>query len=560
MTKRIGPLIETLSSRKTALISLVFLGYVLLFFPLFIFADRQVVVFYLFPTMIIAWRCGRWWGLFAGLMYAPLNRLLFVFVDAPLIDYQGIRNFWFTYLVFPITGYVLGCFVEEKDRRLEKLDHRELVEDILAQDESMYKHIVESAIDAVQIIDLNGKITYVNERTVDMHGFSRQELVGQSIRFLTAEGEKDNTEEMFKIILSGRSSPVNYERMVRHKDGSVFPVEVNLSLVTDAAGTPLYIQSMASEITARKLVEEALKASEASLKKAQQLAHVGNWEWHLDDNAFWISEELCRIYGLPEDDKFHEVYGFLQNTTHPNDLDMVRRTMRYFRSGQNPEQGVAYRIQRPDGEIRWVRISAAETKSVDVDGKPSILIGMAQDITEQVQVEENLQHLATHDSLTGLPNRALFYDRLDHAIARAKRDRISLAVLFLDVDDFKMVNDTYGHLAGDKLLKDVAERLQSCVRTSDTVARMGGDEFTIIFENVGNRNNAQIAIDNIIAVLSAPYNIEGRSTSSSASIGVALFPEDAQEAHEILQKADQAMYAAKNAPDKEQWYQYYQDF
>jgi diguanylate cyclase (GGDEF)-like protein/PAS domain S-box-containing protein len=317
---------------------------------------------------------------------------------------------------------------------------------------------------------------------------------------------------------------------------------------------------MAREITARKLVEEELKASEASLKKAQQLAHVGNWEWHLDDNAFWISEELSRIYGLAEDDKYHEIYNFLQNTTHPGDLDKVRRTMRYFRSGQNPEQGVAYRIQRPQGEIRWVRISAAETKSVDVDGKPSILIGMAQDITEQVEVEENLQHLATHDSLTGLPNRALFYDRLNHAIARAIRDQVSLAILFLDVDDFKLVNDTYGHLVGDKLLREVAERLKACVRVSDTVARMGGDEFTIILENVGKRVNTQTAVDNIVAVLSQPFDMEECKTFFSASIGVALFPEDAEETHEILQKADQAMYAAKNDPFKEKWYRYYQDF
>jgi diguanylate cyclase (GGDEF)-like protein/PAS domain S-box-containing protein len=560
MKKRIDPVIEITSSRKIAFIGVVFLLYILLFFPLFSFADRQVVVFYLLPTVLIAWRCGRWWGLLAGLLYAPINRFLFIFVNTSLIDYQGSRNFWFTYLIFPIVGYVLGYLVEEKDPGPESFDLQEPLEEVFDRDESLYKHIVESAIDAVQIIGLDGKITYVNERTVDMHGFSRQELLGQSIHFLTAEGEQDSTEEMFKIVLSGKSSPVNYERMVRHKDGSVFPVEVNISLVADEIGTPLYIQCMSREITSRKLVEEALKASEATLKKAQQLAHVGNWEWHLDDNAFWISEELCRIYGLSENDKFHEIYGFLQDTTHPNDLDMVRRTMRYFRSGQNPEQGIAYRIQRPDGEIRWVRTSAAETKSVDVDGKPSILIGMVQDITGQVEVEENLQHLATHDSLTGLPNRALFYDRLDHAITRAKRDQTSLAILFLDIDDFKKVNDTYGHLTGDKLLKDVAERLKRCIRGSDTIARMGGDEFTIILENVRTRENTQIAVDSIISALSEPFIMEGLTTYFSASIGVALFPADADEAHELLQKADQAMYAAKNDPDKDQWYQYFQDF
>jgi diguanylate cyclase (GGDEF)-like protein/PAS domain S-box-containing protein len=577
MKKRVDPFYETISSRKAVLIGLVFLGYVLLFFPLFAFADRQAVVFYLFPTIIIALKYGRWWGLAAGLLYAPINRFLFTLVNASLIDYQGSRSFWFTYLIFPIIGFLLGYLREEKiqleekqtqeqageeerDQREERPIYRETVEVASQQDESMYKHIVESAIGAVQIMDLDGKISYVNERTVDMHGFSREELIGQSVQFLTAEGEQDNTEEMFKLILAGKTSPVLYERMVRHKDGSVFPVEVTISLVTNTTGEPLYIQSIAREITARKLVEEALKASEASLKKSQQLAHVGNWEWHLDDNAFWISEEFCRIYGLLENDRFHEVHSFLQKTTLPDDLDKVRRAMRYFRSGQHPEQGIAYRIERPDGEIRWVKISAAETKSVDVDGRPTILIGMVQDVTEQVKVEENLQHLATHDSLTELPNRALFYDRLNHAIVRAKRDQTSLAILFIDIDGFKIVNDTYGHLAGDKLLKDVAERLQSCVRGSDTVARMGGDEFTVILENVEKRENTETAINSIISALSEPYRVDGRKTTISACIGVALFPDDAEQAHEVLQKADQAMYAAKNDPDKKKWYRFYQDF
>ena len=564
MKRLVDPFRKALSTQKTYYILLVFLGYSLFFFPLFAIADRQAVVFFIFPTIIIALLGGRWWGLAAGLLYAPINRLLFILVNTTLIDYQGSRNFWFTYLIFPVIGFSLGYF-RDKNKQLEEKLPQQVNIDVapnqssITNESGIYKQIVENAMDTVVLTDLDGNITYVNQYAIEMHGYSREELIGKSIQFLDADGEQGKTEQMFRIVLLGKSAPVNFERMVRHKDGSVFPVEVNMTLVSNLMGKPLYVQCIARYITDRKLVEEALKASEASLKKAQQLAHVGNWEWHLDDNAFWISEEMCRIYGLQENDKFHEVHTFIQNTAHPDDLDRVRKAMRYFRSGQNPEQGISYRIERPRGEIRWVKLSAAETKSVDIDGNPSILIGMVQDITEQVEVEENLQHLATHDSLTDLPNRALFYDRLSHAIARANRDQRCLAVLFLDLDGFKMINDTSGHLVGDQLLKFVADRLLGCIRGGDTVARMGGDEFTIILEDVGNKENTQIAIDNIISKLSKPYSLDKQEISITASIGVALFPYDAGEAPEILQKADQAMYAAKDDARKENWYHFYQD-
>jgi diguanylate cyclase (GGDEF)-like protein/PAS domain S-box-containing protein len=559
MKKLFNPSVKTISTLKTVLIILVILGYVLLFSPLFSLFGRQAIIFYIFPTIIVAFVGGHWWGLVAGLLYAPLNLFLSNLVNTNLIDYHGRQFFWLFYLFFPVVGFALGGFRTGKDQLKKRLALRAEIGDALHQAEGIYRQIVENAIDAIMLIDLDGKITYVNEQTIKMHGFSREELVGKSFQFLGVEGEQEKTEQIFSVIISGNSTPVTFERMVRHKDSSVFHVAVNISLVTDSIGEPIYVQCMARHITQRKLVEEALMASEAILKKAQKLAHVGNWEWHLDDNAFWISEELCRIYGLPENDKFHEVHSFIQNTTHPDDLDKVRKAMRSFRSGHSAEQGISYRITQPNGEIRWVKTSAEETKSVDIDGNPTILLGMVQDITEQVGVEENLLHLATHDPLTGLPNRSLFYDRLNHAIARAKRDHTSLAILFLDLDSFKDVNDTFGHLAGDKLLKDVAERLQECVRESDTVARMSGDEFTIILENVEKRENTQIAVENIIAKLSKPYRVSGQKTSLSASIGVALFPEDTEDADEILQKADQAMYAVKNNPKKKKWYQFYED-
>jgi two-component system cell cycle response regulator len=170
---------------------------------------------------------------------------------------------------------------------------------------------------------------------------------------------------------------------------------------------------------------------------------------------------------------------------------------------------------------------------------------------ERKRLEDGLQYLATHDSLTGLPNRRLFQDRMAHAIERAWRDgkggnkKWEMAVLLLDLDNFKSVNDTLGHAQGDLLLQAVAERLQKSIRKADTLARMGGDEFTLIFENVAGREGAELLAGKILAVFSKPFQLDGHILEISASIGVSLYPCDGEEAESLLKYADIAMYAAK---------------
>jgi diguanylate cyclase (GGDEF)-like protein/PAS domain S-box-containing protein len=182
---------------------------------------------------------------------------------------------------------------------------------------------------------------------------------------------------------------------------------------------------------------------------------------------------------------------------------------------------------------------------VILDGKQIGVLGIYNDISERKRNEERLQYLATHDSLTGLPNRSLFQDRLQNALERAQRNHKSLGILFMDLDGFKQVNDAYGHEIGDMVLRIVSQRLSSLLRASDTVARLGGDEFAFILDHTMKRSDALMIAERILEVLKAPIRVKDQNVSISASIGISLCPQDGANADDLMRNADHAMYAAK---------------
>lgn len=200
--------------------------------------------------------------------------------------------------------------------------------------------------------------------------------------------------------------------------------------------------------------------------------------------------------------------------------------------------------RRKNGEVYLQELSISAV--VDDSNQVKNYVGIFADITSRKDREEHLEYLATHDSLTELPNRALFYDRLNHALTRAQRSQCLVAVMFLDLDGFKEVNDTYGHALGDRLLRAVANRLQACVRQSDTMARLGGDEFAGLIEELTSLAGATIVAQNLIEALQEPFLIDTIELSTTGSIGVSVYPIDGGNADLLLRKADVAMYRAKS--------------
>ncbi len=198
---------------------------------------------------------------------------------------------------------------------------------------------------------------------------------------------------------------------------------------------------------------------------------------------------------------------------------------------------------RKNGEQFPMEVSISEM----VLGGLRYFVGIVRDITERKLAEQKIAHLAHYDYLTDLPNRALFLGCLEHSMLLAKRNNYKAAVLFLDLDGFKQVNDTLGHDAGDLLLQGVSKRLKGIIRESDTVARVGGDEFTFVLNNIQSSEGAAVVAGKIIAALSEPFDLKGQRCHVGGSIGIAMFPDDASDLDQLIRQADEAMYLAKQS-------------
>jgi diguanylate cyclase (GGDEF)-like protein/PAS domain S-box-containing protein len=291
----------------------------------------------------------------------------------------------------------------------------------------------------------------------------------------------------------------------------------------------------------RKRTEEELRVSEEKLSSI--LGSIDNIVWSLCPSTgemFYLNAAAEKVWGRPVADFMADKRLWL-NSVHPDDRERMRNTLRELMD--KGVLSVEYRIRRPDGEIRWVedRVKAV----YGADGGVLRFDGVASDITDRKNYEASIEYLATHDALTRLPNRALLADRLHQALAHARRAERPLALFFLDLDRFKDVNDSFGHVLGDALLRAVAERLRASVREGDTVARQGGDEFLILLSDLERLDDIELVAMKIQRAFAQPFLIEGRELFMSGSIGASVYPADGEDMETLLKHADTAMYRAK---------------
>jgi diguanylate cyclase (GGDEF)-like protein len=295
-----------------------------------------------------------------------------------------------------------------------------------------------------------------------------------------------------------------------------------------------------------------LNRSRSRLAKTQELAKLGNWQIDLATSEFNCSTEACRLLGLPPATQvsFHDFLTPIP--TH--DQELVKNQIEQAVMELNTF-ALSYPILLPDSSRKHI-LNQGEIAFNEKE-MPELMLGLIQDITQLKQAEEEIRQLAFFDGLTGLANRRLFLDRLDQAIDLAKRNHQVFALLFLDLDRFKRINDTLGHHAGDIVLKEVTKSLKQCLRRSDTtattnaretdplIARLGGDEFTILLSNIKKPANAALVARRIIRKTSITRMVESHEISVTTSIGISLFPQDGMEADTLLKNADSAMYHAK---------------
>jgi diguanylate cyclase (GGDEF)-like protein/PAS domain S-box-containing protein len=544
---------------------------------------------------------------------------------------------------------------------LKDITERTKAEMALKESEQRHRSALDGAPDPVVIYDLEGRVRYLNPAFTQTFGWQPAELLGQKVDFVPAD-EQAQTAGLIQRVLDGDTClDLETRRYTRHRD----IVEVSISAARYHWGDqgPHGIIVTLRDITERKLAQKALMRSEASLARAQKMAHLGNWELDLASGEITCSREVYNIYGIAEPDRPVTREDFMR-AVHPEDRGYVaERLQAALDSGGH--LSMEHRVILQDGRQRILH-QLAEV-SCDAGGRPERLVGAVQDITERRQSEEHMRllarvfentvegilvtdaqgvilmvnpaftsitgyqeseavgrspaflssgrhsrefyrkmwaslaekghwqgeiwnrrknreafpewltitalsdhqgrtthyvgvfhditevkrsearitHQAYHDALTGLPNRALFNDRLQMALHHAQRNQLGLGVLFMDLDNFKNINDSLGHAMGDRLLQSVAKRLSRWVREEDTVARLGGDEFIMLLQSIEDPDYAVHVAQRILESIAAPFRVGDQELYITASLGITLFPHDGRDLETLVSNADMAMYRAK---------------
>ena len=433
--------------------------------------------------------------------------------------------------------FVIGTGIDITER------HR--MEQALKDSEARYRLLFNSGYDAIMVHgavpgELPGAFIEVNHLACERLGYSREEFR----RLTPADIDVDCPPEAYQEIarqLETRGHAL-FERVHRARDGRHIPVEINTHAFR-LHGQPVAL-SIARDITERKLAEAALRESEARLREITSELGDGIYVLDRNGNLDFMNRAAERMLGWSEQELLgqnaHEIFHFQKpdGTPVPVCECPVYQAM---------HSGETYHVledwfTRKSGELFPVSFVAAPLHR---EGEIIGSVAAFQDITARKVAEERIRYMAHHDMLTGLPNRALLNDRLEQVLAVARRRRHSFALLFLDLDHFKEINDTFGHDVGDSLLRQVAGLLKDCVRETDTIARMGGDEFVLLLSELRGPDDAEIIADKVVSTLDRPVENSGQISRIAASVGIAVYPDDGDDAQTLIKHADAAMYQVK---------------
>jgi len=370
----------------------------------------------------------------------------------------------------------------------------------------------------------------VNDAAVQHYGYAKDEFLRMTIEDIRPPEEIP----MLRGVLDTRRDR-NDPRVFRHRkrNGEVFDAEVTSFEFLSAGRRSRLV--IAVDVTERRRAEERLRESEERYRLLFERNLAGVYRSTIDGRILDGNDAIARMFG------YHDREDLLAQTAYSLYYSSEERNRLMSRVKENGAvSNVEVRMRRRDGTPVWV----IENMTL-LDG--GVLEGTIVDITDRKTAQEQMEYQAYHDALTGLPNRLLFKDRIDIALAHAKRHRTAAAVMFLDLDQFKLVNDSLGHTVGDALLQEVATRLVLSIRADDTVARMGGDEFTILLTDVKDPGASAVVAQKLLDAVSQPMLIEGHELYVTTSIGIARSPEDGIDAETLLKRADGAMYRAKEA-------------
>jgi diguanylate cyclase (GGDEF)-like protein/PAS domain S-box-containing protein len=422
----------------------------------------------------------------------------------------------------------------------------------LRDKEDRYRASFDQAAVGILHTSLEGRILKCNECFARIVGYSPEELVGSNFQEITPPEDRDSGKSAANHLLSGEASSASFEKRYLRRDGSLTWVTLTISIQHDDEGRPLFFLTLVQDINARKQAEELLGAAQEALRLSEERYRT----------AFQMSLDSINLNRLSDGIYVDCNKAFLETTGYARE-EVIGHSSIELNIWENPadrsklveilhRQGVCRnfeaRLRKKKGEMFWVLMSASV---IELEGIPCVL-SISRDISDVKTAQDEIRHLAFYDPLTELPNRRLLLERLRQTVTASKRCGRQRALLFIDLDNFKSLNDTLGHAVGDLLLKEVGERLTGCVRAVDTAARVGGDEFVVILEDLGRTSEEAAAragsvAEKILASITQPYVLAGRECRSTASMGITVFGDGNESSSAILQQADIAMYQAKAA-------------
>jgi len=442
----------------------------------------------------------------------------------------------------------LGLLAKTTNELLLQFDRslieRERAEGALREREARLSGIMDNVADGIITLDEDLRIETMNQAALDLFGYEAGEAIGQP--FVTLIEERDWTRVAMALMACFRRSEDDRRRESRaeiqgcRKNGDVFTMAFGVSQMR--LGDRRTAICVVQDITQRKRAEQALRESEERLKLAVRATRSGVFDSNYVKNSFWWSPEFIEMLGF-NSMEVKDASLLLSELLHPDDKANVLAQIDRYLTGDLGDYLALYRLRHRDGS--WVWIEARGQAIRDDQGKPIRFTGTMTDVSDRKRFEEQLMYVSTHDPLTGLPNRTLLQDRLQHAVAHAERKGTFVAVLLLDLDRFKLVNDSLGHQVGDKLLRAISQRLSSSIRAADTVGRLGADEFLVIAEDLPDPQFAARIAETILVGLSRPFGIDSQQMFITTSIGISLFPGDETDISALIRDADTAMHNAK---------------
>jgi diguanylate cyclase (GGDEF)-like protein/PAS domain S-box-containing protein len=412
--------------------------------------------------------------------------------------------------------------------------------DALGRSESFLRTVFDSIRDPFLVFDHNGRAVRVNRAYAEIADLPFEAVVGRSCDEVF--GLCAGSDCIVAETVSSRRPETREVRLTRG-DGREAWYAIHTYPIIDDDDRVTHVIAYSRDISDREAAERALLESNERFELAARGANDGLWDWNVATGDLHVSSRWLAILGRGQEPTESDLQGWLEKV-HPLDRDRVREKLHAHLERRIEQFRDEHRMRRSDGEWLWVLSRGLAIR--DGSGKAHRMAGSMTDISDRKRFEQELVHSALHDPLTGLPNRPLIRDRLERTAARSKRDLSHrFAVLFLDLDRFKVVNDTLGHPVGDRVLAEVAERLQSCVRENDTVGRLGGDEFVIILDGLHDPEEAVLCGERIGAALEPPCLIDDRQVSVRASVGIVTSATEFEKSDDLLRYADVAMYRAK---------------